>query len=215
VVSFALFSLVFRTGLFKVKAVEISGNQRLPEEELLDMADIPLGGNIFALRSWEIEKRLEGLPEVKEAKVSKVFPYLVRIEIEERQPEAWIEIGDRVFCVDEEGVEIPASSSDLVRVYLPENQKSLLLEALSLIKEWKREFEIPLSAIVVESDKLFILELQNGIFIKCEGVNNLKKKSAILKPYLRDVSVRYLEVGGFDIRVGDDLIIVPAREDLS
>ena len=43
-----------------MKAVEISGNQRLPEEELLDMADIPLGGNIFALRSWEIEKDWRG-----------------------------------------------------------------------------------------------------------------------------------------------------------
>ena len=46
----------------------------------------------------------------------------------------------------------------------------------------EREFEIPLSAIVVESDKLFILELQNGIFIKCEGVNNLKKSRLFLSP---------------------------------
>ncbi|HPZ39142.1 MAG TPA: FtsQ-type POTRA domain-containing protein [Candidatus Atribacteria bacterium] len=208
-----MFSLIFQTGIFKVKRIEISGNQWLQEEELLKVVNIPLGSNIFALRPWEIEKRLEELPQVKEARVRKSFPYLVQIEIKERQPEAWVEVGDKVFCVDEEGVEIPASSTDLVRVYLPENRKSLLLESLDLIKVWKKEFELPLSAVTVENDRLFILQLQSGIFIRCEGVNNLKKKSAILKPYLRDIAVKYLDVGGFDLRVGDDLVIVPSEED--
>lgn len=208
-----MFSLVFQTGIFKVKRIEISGNHELQEEELLNIVGVPLGSNIFALRSWEVEKRLEELPQIKEAKVRKVFPYLLQIEIKERQPEAWVEIGDRAFCVDEEGVEIPASSSaELVKIRLSENRKSLLLESLDLIKSWKKEFGLPLSAVVVENDRLFILQLQNGIFIKCEGVNNLKKKSAILKPYLRDISVKYLDVGGFDLRVGDDLIIVPSEE---
>ena len=96
---------------------------------------------------------------------------------------------------------------------MPENRKSLLLESLDLIKVWKKEFELPLSAVTVENDRLFILQLQSGIFIRCEGVNNLKKKSAILKPYLRDIAVKYLDVGGFDLRVGDDLVIVPSEED--
>mgnify|MGYP001394857674 FL=1 len=208
-----MFSLVFQTGIFKVKRIEISGNQQLQEEELLNIVGVPLGSNILALRSWEVEKRLEELPQIKEAKVRKVFPYLLQIEIKERQPEAWVEIGGRAFCVDEEGVEIPASSStDLVKIRLSGNQKNLLLESLNLIKSWKKEFELPLSAVVVENDRLFILQLQNGIFIKCEGVNNLKKKSAILKPYLRDISVKYLDVGGFDLRAGDDLVIVPSEE---
>jgi hypothetical protein len=78
---------------------------------------------------------------------------------------------------------------------------------------WKEEFALPLSTIVVENDKLFILQLQNGIFIKCEGVNNLRKKTAVLKPYLRDIAVKSLEVGGFDLRAGDGLVIIPSGED--
>ena len=92
-----MFSLIFQTGIFKVKRIEISGNQWLQEEELLKVVNIPLGSNIFALRPWEIEKRLEELPQVKEARVRKSFPYLVQIEIKERQPEAWVEVGDKVF----------------------------------------------------------------------------------------------------------------------
>jgi len=206
--------LIFQTGIFKVKKIEISGNQLLLKEELLEIANVALNNNIIALRSWEIEKKLEALPQVKEAKVRKVFPYLLEIEIKERQPEALVEVGGQTFCVDEEGVEIPALSTNLVKIRLPKSQKSLLVESLSLIKMWKEEFELPLSTIIVENDKLFILQLQNGIFIKCEGVNNLRKKAAILKPYLRDITVKSLEVGGFDLRVGDDLVIIPSGEDV-
>jgi len=206
--------LIFQTGIFKVKKIEISGNQLLLKEELLEIANVALNSNIIALRSWEIEKKLEALPQVKEAKVRKVFPYLLEIEIKERQPEALVEVGGQTFCVDEEGVEIPALSTNLVKIRLPKSQKSLLVESLSLIKMWKEEFELPLSTIIVENDKLFILQLQNGIFIKCEGVNNLRKKAAILKPYLRDIAVKSLEVGGFDLRVGDDLVIIPSGEDV-
>jgi len=206
--------LIFQTGIFKVKKIEISGNQLLLKEELLEIANVALNNNIIALRSWEIEKKLEALPQVKEAKVRKVFPYLLEIEIKERQPEALVEVGGQTFCVDEEGVEIPALSTNLVKIRLPKSQKSLLVESLSLIKMWKEEFELPLSTIIVENDKLFILQLQNGIFIKCEGVNNLRKKAAILKPYLRDIAVKSLEVGGFDLRVGDDLVIIPSGEDV-
>jgi len=206
--------LIFQTGIFKVKKIEISGNQLLLKEELLEIANVALNNNIIALRSWEIEKKLEALPQVKEAKVRKVFPYLLEIEIKERQPEALVEVGGQTFCVDEEGVEIPALSTNLVKIRLPKSQKSLLVESLSLIKMWKEEFGLPLSTIIVENDKLFILQLQNGIFIKCEGVNNLRKKAAILKPYLRDIAVKSLEVGGFDLRVGDDLVIIPSGEDV-
>ena len=206
--------MIFQTGIFKVKKIEISGNQLLLKEELLEIANVALNNNIIALRSWEIEKKLEALPQVKEAKVRKVFPYLLEIEIKERQPEALVEVGGQTFCVDEEGVEIPALSTNLVKIRLPKSQKSLLVESLSLIKMWKGEFELPLSTIIVENDKLFILQLQNGIFIKCEGVNNLRKKAAILKPYLRDIAVKSLEVGGFDLRVGDDLVIIPSGEDV-
>ena len=206
--------MIFQTGIFKVKKIEISGNQLLLKEELLEIANVALNSNIIDLRSWEIEKKLEALPQVKEAKVRKVFPYLLEIEIKERQPEALVEVGGQTFCVDEEGVEIPALSTNLVKIRLPKSQKSLLVESLSLIKMWKEEFELPLSTIIVENDKLFILQLQNGIFIKCEGVNNLRKKAAILKPYLRDIAVKSLEVGGFDLRVGDDLVIIPSGEDV-
>ncbi len=206
--------MIFQTGIFKVKKIEISGNQLLLKEELLEIANVALNSNIIALRSWEIEKKLEALPQVKEAKVRKVFPYLLEIEIKERQPEALVEVGGQTFCVDEEGVEIPALSTNLVKIRLPKSQKSLLVESLSLIKMWKEEFGLPLSTIIVENDKLFILQLQNGIFIKCEGVNNLRKKAAILKPYLRDIAVKSLEVGGFDLRVGDDLVIIPSGEDV-
>mgnify|MGYP000953588933 FL=1 len=206
--------MIFQTGIFKVKKIEISGNQLLLKEELLEIANVALNNNIIALRSWEIEKKLEALPQVKEAKVRKVFPYLLEIEIKERQPEALVEVGGQTFCVDEEGVEIPALSTNLVKIRLPKSQKSLLVESLSLIKMWKEEFGLPLSTIIVENDKLFILQLQNGIFIKCEGVNNLRKKAAILKPYLRDIAVKSLEVGGFDLRVGDDLVIIPSGEDV-
>jgi len=76
------------------------------------------------------------------------------------------------------------------------------------------DFETPLKMVKLVHDNLFILQLQNDIFIKCESVQNLKEKIPILKPLLREVQVKALKVVGFDLRMKKDIVLIQDEEEI-
>lgn len=212
--SFGIFALLFRAPFFRVTAIEIAGCQVLRPEHIREVLGIQEGTvTIFAVRSWEIKQRLERIPQIKEARVEKVFPSTLRVSIIERKPEVLVEGKGEPFCLDQEGVKVPCSSAgdSLVRVVLRSQGGGVLSEALDLVALWRKEFNVPLVEIEALNERLFILKLQNGIVIKCEGVANVKKKAALLRSYLRDVQIKSLKVRGFDLRPGEDMVIAPGE----
>lgn len=161
-----------------------------------------------------MKRRLEQIPQVKEARVEKIFPHTVRITITERRPEILVEGKGAPFCLDREGVKVPCSllpQSHLVRVLLRSQEGGVLSEVLDLVAVWQKEFDLPLASVEARSERLFILKLQNGIVIKCEGATNLQRKAALLRSYLRDVRVKSLGVQGFDLRPGEDMVITSGQ----
>ena len=214
-VSFVIFAMVFRSAMFEVTTLEIDANRDLLGQRLMDRLEELKGKNIFGIRSWELEKVLQRLPGIKRARVEKVFPRTLRITIEERKPEVALEGKTGLVCFDGEGVEVPCridSSSPLVMIKKLERYTSeyegLLREVLVLVTTWKNSFDYPLEAIEVVGERLFILRLRNGIVIKCEGASNVKSKARLLRPYLREVSIRSIRVFGFDLRAGEGIVIM-------
>lgn len=213
--SFFIFSFFLRSDFFTIKQVEIVGNSYLTKELLLEQGGVADYRNLFAVKSWEIEKKLKQIPQVKEAKVEKIFPGSLQILIEERRPFALVEVGGYTFWVDSEGVALPVEiepEEGLVKIWMNQNEGRLLQEALQLAKIWYQRLRFPLLGIKVEDEKLFILQLQNGIFIKCQNSKNLEEKLPVLAPLLEDTIVRSLQVGGFDLRAEKEIFIIPSEE---
>lgn len=198
-----------------MRTVEIVGCRLLQEENLRKILGIEEGKtNMFAVRTWEVERRLQQVPQVKQVRVEKVFPHTLRIIVEERMPEILVEGRGAPFCLDREGVRVSCSlvpESALVRVVLRGQGGGLLSEALDIVDAWQKEFDILLQEVEAVNERLFILRLRNGIVIKCEGASNLRRKSVLLRSYLRDVRVKSLRVGGFDLRPGEDMVIAPGE----
>lgn len=213
--SFGIFVLLFRSPLFRVTAIEITGCQLLRPERIREVLGIQEGTvTMFAVRGWELEHRLERIPQIKEARVEKIFPHTLRVVIVERKPEILVEGRGEPFCLDQEGVKVPCSlapGSRLIRVVLHSQEGGVLSEVLDLVAVWQKEFDFPLAEVEALNERLFILRLQNGIVIKCEGASNLRKKTALLKSYLRDVRIKSLKVRGFDLRPGEDMVIAPGE----
>lgn len=195
--------------------MEIVGCQTLPEERVRRMLGLEGHAvNIFALRSWEIERYLERIPQVKEARVEKILPHTIRVVITERRPEVLVSGRGEPFCLDREGVKVPCSlvpQDELIHVVLRTEGGGVLSEVLELVSVWQKEFDFPLVAIEAVNERLFILQLRNGIVIKCEGAANVQKKAVLLRSYLRDVRVKSLKVRGFDLRPGEDMVIAPGE----
>ncbi len=95
---------MFFTPVFHVAEVTCEGTQRIPREEIIAMAEVPLGQSIFLQRLSGIQKRVEEIPMVEEVKVQRVFPNKINIQIRERVPAAYLYDGDgSCTVVDIEG----------------------------------------------------------------------------------------------------------------
>ncbi len=88
---------------FFVSSIEVNGEKRLTDKEVLALSGIKVGDNIFAIDLKKVSERLSAHPWIRFADVERRFPDAVVIRIEERQPVALARIGSRLFLVDRDG----------------------------------------------------------------------------------------------------------------
>jgi cell division protein FtsQ len=93
---------------FSIKAVTIVGERELKEQGILAVAGIGPHHSLLFLDVATIRERLQQLPLVKEAAVSKLYPNRLLIEIEERQPFALWQCDGQVRIVAADGVPLAA-----------------------------------------------------------------------------------------------------------
>jgi cell division protein FtsQ len=147
------------TPFFRVREVEVKGNQKIPKEILLSLTRVERMPNLFMVRLKEISRRLESHPWVDQVKVRKIFPSKILIEVEERKPIAIIQL-EELYYIDAKGVIFsPVGDRDdhnypfltgLTRQLLeadPEGAKGLVLKALELLQLAGKEKISPLEAI--------------------------------------------------------------------
>jgi cell division protein FtsQ len=104
----AVLHWVLTTQRFAVASVEVRGVSRVPADQILAVAAIPRGSNIFKLDTLGIVDRVESLPEVRRADVVRELPNRVVISVEERRPFTLVH-GGRLHWMDEEGRLLGAS----------------------------------------------------------------------------------------------------------
>jgi cell division protein FtsQ len=104
----AVLHWLLTTERFAVASVEVRGVSRVPADQILAVAAIPRGSNIFKLDTMGIVDRVESLPEVRRADVVRELPNRVVISVEERRPFTLVH-GGRLHWMDEEGRLLGAS----------------------------------------------------------------------------------------------------------
>src|SRR6266850_723400 len=102
VVGGAALHWLLTTQRFAVASVEVRGVSRVPPDQILAVAAIPPGTNIFRLDTMGVTGRVEALPEVRRADVVRELPDRVVISVEERRPFTLVH-GGRLHWMDEEG----------------------------------------------------------------------------------------------------------------
>ncbi|HRZ87202.1 MAG TPA: FtsQ-type POTRA domain-containing protein, partial [bacterium] len=81
---------------FAVSRVEVTNVRIFTPEEIVALAGIPVGTNIFSVDLAEAKKRIEDNPNIKRADLSRAFPDSVQVRVYEREPVA---IEDREAAV--------------------------------------------------------------------------------------------------------------------
>jgi len=75
---------------YAVRVVEVNTDGVMTREEVLAKTGIHEGLNIFSLSLNSAQSALTAIPEVKSARVERILPDTVTIQIEARRPVAWV-----------------------------------------------------------------------------------------------------------------------------
>lgn len=108
---------IFLSARFFVYGVESSGNVYIPARDIFQASHVD-DMSVFYLRPAEIEQTVEGLPNIKGARVRVALPARVFVEVEEYTPVAIWQTGQAEFWVSEEGELLPmlAKIPELIRL---------------------------------------------------------------------------------------------------
>ena len=94
---------VFENAYFAVSEIQIRGGDKVGGKEVISMAGLRHGMNLWNIEPAEIEKKVSNHPWVRRVLVRREFPRRVVIELEERKPKAIVAIG-KLYYVDADGV---------------------------------------------------------------------------------------------------------------
>lgn len=98
---------------YKLSAIEVQTDGTLQRDQILSVADLHEGENIFRVNLARVHDLLQDLPQVDEIEVLRKLPGEIDIRIVERKPIAWITpekqmadpfASDAAFLVDARGV---------------------------------------------------------------------------------------------------------------
>ena len=98
---------------YEIKLINVQTDGTLQRDQVLNMARLHEGENVFRVNLAQIRDRLQDLPQVDEVQVIRKLPSEVDIKILERKPIAWISkekeisdpfVSDAAFLVDARGV---------------------------------------------------------------------------------------------------------------
>ncbi|HEV2023009.1 MAG TPA: FtsQ-type POTRA domain-containing protein [Terriglobales bacterium] len=90
--------------------LEVTGAANVPRAQVLELFAGDIGHNVFSLPLEERKKQLEEIPWVESATVMRLLPNRVKVEIRERTPVAFVQIGSKISLIDSNGVivELPS-----------------------------------------------------------------------------------------------------------
>lgn len=88
---------------FAVKSIEVSGNLRLRQEEILALAGVAPGSNSLAVNIADMESGLLRNPWITEVSVKRLLPDGFAIKVAEREPKFWVQRGGELLYADEHG----------------------------------------------------------------------------------------------------------------
>ena len=89
---------------FKIQEISVKGNEQLTKEKVEELAEIKKGDNIFLQMRKVLEVKLKQNGYIKDAKINKIYPNKIEIEVIERKKQFQIKTEtENYIYIDEQG----------------------------------------------------------------------------------------------------------------
>ncbi len=170
---------MLKAPFFNIRAVECEGQQSLTQEQILNIAQVKMGANIFATNIEAAEKRLTSNPEIMDAKIKRVFPDKLRISVTEAKIVAYTEAEGKLLLIDSAGKIIKALESNATDA----------VKGIAVVKGIQVVSQKPGELIAAEEDA------RAGELFKCIAILNelemIEKVNYINFEDLSDLQIEY------------------------
>lgn len=187
---------------FKIQEISVKGNEQLSNQEIIQLAEVKNGDNIFSKLGIVMKVRLKQNGYIEDAQINKIYLNRIEIRVKERQKQFQIKMETEGYIyIDEQGylleyatdkLEIPTIiGMDITQANLETmhrlGEKDLnKMENILQIREECKKIEIADKITQLQVKDEYIVSLENdGITINLGDASNLKNRiyyvNAILK----------------------------------
>lgn len=191
--------LVLFSTVLAAEQVTVTGTAYLSTQQVEDAAGVPLGRPLARVDLDTIEARVEALPAVADATVSRSWPDGVLIDVRERQAVAVVTVGGTVTGMDADGVlfrDFPRRPADLPDVRTSgATDRQVRREAASVIAALPPTVARQVDHLEVSSIDQITLALRDGRTVVWGSADDSRTKAEVLEALLQreaqvyDVSV--------------------------
>lgn len=191
--------LVFFSSVMTVRGVDVSGNTTLSAVRIEAAADAPVGRPLARVDLAAIKARVEAIPAVRSASVSRSWPHTVHVQVVERTPVAVVNRGSGLQAVDGDGVlfgRYATQPADLPLVRTSADVKAdALAEAARVVASLRSDIASRVDYIDVQTIDRIQLRLDDGRVVVWGSAANSSQKAEVLAVLLQqkakqiDVSV--------------------------
>lgn len=223
---FAVTLIVFLLSLplWNIREIKVEGCQMLVADEIRQIADIPLGENVFFVSFEKAKKKLSQIIPIEEFRILRIPPSTILIKIKERIPVVTASIDNSSVVLDKEGYILNLDPNlSGVTINLPDisrlpvingikksmaqdgkrlnNEISLLI--FHLFTQFSKSFERAKLQLQLENLENINLLIDDVIKIKIGDTVNLEKKIKVFKALLSKVSDKTNQLEYIDVRFPD------------
>ena len=193
-----------RTDYFKIKKIEITGNNVSLKLDIIDKINNLKEQNIAFINFSEIEKMLKNDIRIEKVEIKKNYPSKIFVNIEERKPYVYVKKGNQIFLADKElnlfglmsetlGENIPIvtynddnTQKDL-KIILSKIESKELYDVISEIKKVDNEYRLVLlNGIIVVTDTCVDTERYNEVMKLYEKIKN--------RQIINNIDIRFKDI---------------------
>ncbi|MDR1767313.1 MAG: FtsQ-type POTRA domain-containing protein [Propionibacteriaceae bacterium] len=167
-----------------VRAVVVTGAERLSQQEIVGAAQVPMGASQLLVDTNRIADRVAGLREVRAVDVERVWPDEIAIRVSERQPAVQIPVGSSYLIADSQGVVFTTADSStkgLATLQSQSRDAKVIAGALSVVASLDSTLAKRLEDVRADTYDSISLTLSKGvtIFWGSPEQNDLKNQVAL------------------------------------
>jgi cell division protein FtsQ len=192
---------VYFSDALATEGVDVTGERSITDDQVREVARVPLGDPLVRVDLEAVRRRVESLPVVKSAEVSRQWPHKVLIVVEERTAVAVVEIAGSLRGLDAQGIVFGTyrqAPPGLPRVRTTATTSGdALREAALVVAALPSELAALVDHVEVFTVDQISLDLKDGRKVRWGSSAQSEEKAAVLEALLRqDAQVYDVSVPG-------------------